>query len=539
MEKHMKMLKCNQINNITLITIAVYTSLWLAQPLLFQDTSPAAAYAQESSTQQEPANKVKVVDGLVMPRQPLGKALKDAMQFLKKSDGGYIPGEPGAKHAGYFLSCMVHADGKPTKPRLAFPARHHAYFINTFLRYYAYSGETEWLLRARDLADWNIANSTDTDWACPNLPYSTYKNGKPRGGQDKNSIEPDKAAFIGSAYLALFDSTGQAKYLQAARKIADTLLKIQRENGGWDFRIIPEDASVMQDFGGAIVNFVTLFEQLLAKEDNPAYQNARDKALKWMLKTNVQDNHWGVYHEDVDKADKTYMTTELMCFTAAYLIRHSSEHQDYLDMGLQVLGHVQKHFVHLKDHPVAPAPAVSEQPYCNHIMPGHTARYCSVLADLYAFTGNEQYKRSAISSINGTTYMQSPYGIFSTWIWNVNKKKKSGLGRDWYSQHLYTVCHMMEVMAKLPQLAPDDQDHLLDSKVPVRTIAYAKGSVMFETALPSTAVLKLSFVPKRVKLNGKDLAAVQDLGQAAEGWSFNTKTRVLKIRHGKGKIKIQ
>src|SRR5262245_45923425 len=104
--------------------------------------------------------KIQVANGVVLPRRPVADAIAEAMQFLKKADGAYMPGHQrnwtntDGELAGYFTSAFVNEDGSRTDRQLAFPARQHAYFMFTFLRYYAYTGEREWLLRARDLADW-------------------------------------------------------------------------------------------------------------------------------------------------------------------------------------------------------------------------------------------------------------------------------------------------------------------------------------------------------------------------------------------------
>src|SRR5512135_2894866 len=120
---------------------------------------------------------VRVLDGVVQPKRPVAEAVQVAMQFLKKADGGYVPGRIDGKLAGYFTSAHVNPDGTRSDRKLSFPARQHAYFILTFLRYHAYTGEGEWLLRARDLGDWDLAHSTSADAAYARLPYSTCTEG--------------------------------------------------------------------------------------------------------------------------------------------------------------------------------------------------------------------------------------------------------------------------------------------------------------------------------------------------------------------------
>jgi hypothetical protein len=404
-----------------------------------------------AAPQSQPAT-VPVVDGIVQPRRPLKDAIADAMQFFKRSDGGYVPGKLDGPLAGYFTSAHVLPDGSPSARKFAFPGRQHAYFIKTFLLYRKYSGEDEWLTRARDLADWNLARSTPADAKYANLPWSVWTDGKPGGSQDKDSLEPDKAAFLGSAYLLVYDETKDAKYLEGAKKIADTLAARQGEDGSWPFRVLPQDGTVKQPFGGAPVFYVEFFENIRKHDDKPEYRQAYERAVKLMLDRNIEKNLWGTYHEDIREKAPEYLSAEPMSFTADYLFRRSKAHPEYVELGRKVLSRMEAALVHTEGHPAAPAPAVSVQAGFQHMMPGHTARYCLALADLYAATGDEAAKKRAISGFNALTYMQSEPGLFRTMFQLVNERNPNAKREDWYSQHLYTVCHVMEAIPLLPEL---------------------------------------------------------------------------------------
>jgi hypothetical protein len=399
----------------------------------------------------EPATlpAIQVIDGVVQPRRPVADAIADAMRFLKKADGAYVPGKIDGELAGYFTSAHVQEDGSRSPRELAFPARQHAYFILTFLHYHKHTGEPEWLTRACDLADWNLAHSTPATAAYANLPYSAYAKGKGGGSADKDSTEPDKAAFFGSAYLALYDATREQKYLDGAKAIAKALLPHQRDDGSWPFRVIPEDGTVFQDFGGAPVFFVQFFEDLGRHDDQPAYRNARDKALRLMLARNVDRNEWGTYHEDIKDKPPTHLSAEPMCFTASYLFRRAREHPDYVEKGRRIIARLEERLVHTEGHPAAPAPAVSEQAGFEHMMPGHTARYCLALANLHQATGDEAVKKKATSGLNALTWMQSDAGLFKTHFQLVNERRPDKVRPNWYSQHLYTVCHALEALPVL------------------------------------------------------------------------------------------
>lgn len=496
-----------------------------------------------SLTAAEPANPdgVEVRDGVVMPRRPVTESLAAAMEFLRKGDGGYVPGSIEGDLAGYFTSARVKPDGTRSDRQQAFPGRHHGYFIRTFLHCYAYTGQHEWLLRARDLADWNLAHSTPADAVYANLSYSTFTNGKPGGNQDKDSIEPDKSAFLASGYLGVYEATGERKYLEAARKVAETLVRHQREDGGWSFRVVPETGVVMQEFGGAPVFLVEFFERMARHEDRPAYLRARDRALNYMLKTHVEKNAWGTYHEDVPPKDEAYLSAEPMSFTADYLFRNAVAHPEYVEMGRQVLRRMEEKLVHTQGHAAAPAPTVSEQLGYNHVMPGHTARYCLALARLYALTGDPEVRARALSGFNSVTYMQSPAGLFRTYFYDVNRKTDADIKQrpDWYSQHLFTVCHLLEAMPLLPELVSDGQDHIFAGPVFVRHVTYSPGRVRFETIAPSRTVLKLSFVPREVTIGDGKLRQLNAPPARGEtGWFVDTGRKLVIIEHGAGQIEV-
>lgn len=498
----------------------------------------AATPSAESATAPKPM--VQVVDGVVQPRRPLSEALPDAILFLRKADGAYVPGNIQGELAGYFMAAHVNADGsRVSRKQLSFPARHHAYFIRTFLHYYAYTGEPEWLLRARDLADWDIAHSTPATDAYPNLPYSAWQDGKPTGSADKSSIETDKPAFLGTSYLSVYEATGDRKYLEAARKIAATLLPKQRADGSWPFRVIPQDGTIYEDLGGAPVFFVEFFEALQRHEAKPEYKHAAERSLQLMIARHVERGEWGTYHEDIHPKSGAHLSAEPMSFTAIYLFAHAQEHPEFIGMGRRVLAQMEAKLVHTEGHAAAPAPGVAEQATFAHIMAGHTARYCLALAGLYRDEGDIAVKKRALSGLNAVTFMQSEAGLFRTHFYDTKAKaeKNPATAPNWYSQHLYTVCHTLECMAILPEIAPIGQDHILGYDTALYDVRYAAGRVSYASRLPSTVTVKLATAPKSVQVSGRDLGQLAAV-KSGSGWSFDAATHVLSVRSEAGGVSI-
>ena len=520
-----------------LATLATAVLLALALPALAAEKTRKAEAAQSTEPAAAQPSLVKVVDGVVQPRRPLAEAIADAILFLRKADGAYVPGRIDGDLAGYFMYAHVNADGsRVSRRQLSFPARHHAYFIRTFLNYYTYTGGAEWLQRARDLADWNLAHSTPATATYGNLPYSAYQDGKPTGSADKNSIETDKPAFLGQAYLSLFESTGDRRYLEGARRIAATLLPKQRADGSWPFRVIPQDGTIYEDQGGAPVFFVEFFEHLNRHEPKPEYARARDKATQLMIARNVERGEWGTYHEDIQPKPGTHLSAEPMSFTAAYLFSAAKARPEYVELGRRVLRQMEAKLVHTEGHSASPAAGVAEQATFAHIMAGHTARYCLALARLYEATKDPAVKSRALSSLNAVTYMQSDVGLFRTHFYDTVHKveKDPATAANWYSQHLYTVCHLLECMAAFPEIAPQGEDHILGSSTALRNVRYAPGNLGYATAFPAKESIKLKSEPRAVQLGGRALAK----GGQGDGWTFDAATHVLTVRHAAGEVSV-
>jgi hypothetical protein len=310
----------------------------------------------------------------------------------------------------------------------------------------------------------------------------------------------------------------------------------QRADGSWPFRVIPQDGSIFEDLGGAPVFFVEFFEHLNRHEPKPEYRRARDNAFKLMVARNVEQGVWGTYHEDIHPKPGKHLSAEPMSFTAAYLFSQAAAHPEYIELGQRVIRQMEAGLVHTEGHAASPAPAVAEQVTFAHIMAGHTARYCLALANLYRVNGDEAVKKRALSGLNAITFMQNDAGLFRTHFYDVKQgvEKDPAKVNNWYSQHLYTVCHMLECMPAFPEISPDGQDHILGFTTSLRDVRYAPGRVSYATIAPGKVTMKLGFEPKAVQLGGRALAK----GGKGDGWTFDAATRVLTVQHGAGQVTV-
>jgi predicted GH43/DUF377 family glycosyl hydrolase len=363
--------------------------------------------------------------GQLLPLQPYGETIKRAMNFFVnmgtwfKGDTNTLLDENGVKRPVYFYYANLAHNGEVFREcvdsYVSYPAFHHALFIETLLAYYVYSDDRLNLQCAKDLADWNIAHSTSLSYPYGGMPYSTFNKGKPGGFVDGVAIMTDKAAVMTLAYLRLFSLSGEKKYFDASYTIAKKLSENQLPEGNWPFRVDPETRAVREQYTSSIIYAVQLFEAIDRAEGKNTFQNSRDRAFGWLMKNPVETMKWCGYYEDIPENAEN--RTNWDCIDAArYLVVHRNENQEYLGKALKLNAYLTdsiitdgKTFIS-RNHPYFPAEGVREQKVCFTPMCGHSAHWASLMADLYNATGEEQYRRRAIQTMNYVTYHLQPNG---------------------------------------------------------------------------------------------------------------------------------
>lgn len=480
--------------------------------------------------------------GNLVPLQSYGETIERAMKFILVDQptwakGNKITDEQGNTRPPYFFYCIavegqLDGVGEPWNRNQSYPAGHHACYISAFLDYYDYSGKTETIKLAEDLADWNLAHSMPAEWLYGGLPYSTAVNGRPGGG--KGAKDGDAIITIGTAgmaanYLKLYRVTHKPQYLRGARQIADTLAKTQLPEGNWAFRVDPKTGKVKEKYTSAVIGLIELFETLDTFSKDNRYQKAREKAFAWLLKGPCTDMHWGGLFEDIGDSPKNRTNGDCMD-TARYLIRHRSENKDYMPLAIKLHDWVKATFVDETGHLYAPAPATREQLMCNFRMAVHTGHWGMLLGELYEATGDEKYRTAMTNAASYITYHLQPDNricIGPEW-----DERANGF---WYSNQFACVILLKGIMGFIPQTAPDGENHLIRTSGVVRKIVYAPASVVYTTDCASSEVLKLAFAPKQITVNGKHLPEGNGIDK---GWKFDAKTNVLRLAHDEGEVVV-
>lgn len=340
------------------------------------------------------------------------------------------------------------------------------------------------------IADYYIehAFSKPTDvW--PNLPYpyntdvhSGVYDGDMRAGP--GFLQPDKAASFGAELIVLYKITGSEKYLDVARQIADTLTdKItpgDAENSPWPFRVNAETGEVHQvDRNGEIsfasyttawVSALRLYDDLIDLHEPRSYdyEQAREMVIDWLKTYPLRTNEWGPFFEDVSTHRHT--DTEINADTlAAYILDHKTDWDaNWSEQVKAILGWTFDTLGNFDwiEYGVVP---INEQTV--FMLPGnsHTARHASIELRLAEVTGDVSGKMHAIRRLNWATYTM-----------NENGKNRYPEDDIWLSDGYGDyVRHYLRAMAAAPELAPDDQNHLLRTSSVVQDIDYGSNAIKY------------------------------------------------------------
>lgn len=355
--------------------------------------------------------------GNLLPLQSYDETIRRGMAFLLDDHLKWFKGPPEtlvdeqghAQMPWVYYSNLQH-DGTPFEKSVdrfvSYPAFHHALMIRTFISYWEYAKDARALDQAIKLADWNIAHSTPAEWAYGSLPYSTFQEKKPGGFKDKTGLMPDKAAIMALAYLDLHAATHEARFLQAAQSIGETLAKRQRPNGTWPFRVDPKTERVIEEYTSSVIYAVMLFERLDQANGKQQFKPLRDLTWNWLLNGPIKTKEFRGFYEDINESSAG--RTNYDCLdTIRYLLANRTEDNGYLGMAKDLNDWIEKTFMD-KIKGFEPAEGIREQLQCNVVMGIHSLNWASMLLDLSKATGDVTIRQRAQQTAGYITYYLQP-----------------------------------------------------------------------------------------------------------------------------------
>lgn len=475
-----------------------------------------------------------------------------------------MPDNTGYSYSGYFLSQWTILWDQYNRQRLPYyyccfdfdrttfemmPEQHWvnstAYLramMEGFLEHlYAYNGDRRTITFLESLVDYELEHGTTPmeGYAWAGVPYTsanpgeTHYSGWSNMGEDY--LEPHVVGEDGYAYLRLYEMTGNTKYLRAAIRCAEALVKNVKPGNAtespWPVRCYARDGKApggpMGPYSANVVEPMMLFDELIRlKQGNvESYKQVRAQVWEWFQKYPLATNTWVGYFEDT-VASMGNMNQVIPLEFARYVLLHPELDPEWRDHAHRLIEWVKttpkwpKFVVHGSLITTEQGNGIN---YCcndpGQCCDSHTSRLAAVEALYYAKTGDTAYRDAAYRSFNWVTYFQGlPGGAHPPFT-----------GQWWFTdQYSDGPRRMMDSFWAVPEWAPTDESHLLGSSSVVTTATYAKNQVTYSTFDGKAEdVLRLDFVPEFVYADGKPLPARKDLDD--QGYVFDEKTKVLRI----------
>jgi hypothetical protein len=410
-------------------------------------------------------------------------------------------------------------------------------------RLYPYTGDPRTIEFLENFVDYELENGLTPDgYAWSQVPYPSANPGSKRysgwSQHGEDFVEPHVVGEDGYAYLRLYEMTGNTKYLRAAIRCADALVKNfkpgDENNSPWPYRCHARDGSLqngkgMFPYSANVVEPIMLLDELLRLKqgDTASYKGVREGAWAWLMKYPMHNNVWVGYFEDV-QGSMDNMNQVIPLEFARYILLHPEKDSQWRQHARQLIDWVKttpkwpKYMVH---GAMITTEQGSGKEFCcnlpNQCCDSHSSRLAAVEALYYARTGDIAYKQAAYRTYNWVTYFQglpaAAHAPFSNQWWFIDEFA-DGPRR------------MMDAFWAVPEWAPADESHLLGSVSVVTKIAYGAGSVTYSTFdADSTDVLRLNFTPDSIRVGGRPISRRKDLQH--EGFVFDDKNHTLSIRH--------
>ena len=151
---------------------------------------------------------------------------------------------------------------------------------------------------------------------------------------------------VGTAYLALYDRVKDAKYLDAAKRIADTYVRLQEADGTWPIFIRESDGKVLNENRVQPTGVITFLERLYRTCGDEKYRACGDRAFAWIEAHPLKDWFWEGQFEDSPLVQKYENPSKHpACELALYLLERFPGDQKWLAVARDILRYAEDQFV--------------------------------------------------------------------------------------------------------------------------------------------------------------------------------------------------
>ena len=319
--------------------------------------------------------------------------------------------------------------GLPGDYRLnKYPSKMVSAVINGMLLYAKLSPENskQAMLIAKNAYEYLTGISEPAGTPTEFFPPTYINTGK------SNKIMMNYPAWVGLSYLNLYDATKNIKYINAAKRIADTYKNLQLDSGTWYYMILRANGKgtgktkLVPD---SVLEFLARLEKQYKQSQ---YQATIKAALNWLLNNPIKDYNWqGQFEDKVARPPYHNLSHSSALRTARYLISHSKINNDSLNLAKELYRFSEDQFVvwesaEAKKHDNVSwhVPCVLEQ-YVYYVpIDGSATSLIDTSTEFFRVTGEKIYLAKAMAMANSMTWAQNPVvGVYPT-FWRGSSFRK-------------------------------------------------------------------------------------------------------------------
>ena len=298
----------------------------------------------------------------------------------------------------------------------------------------------KYLVVAKRAADYLIAESVPKGRPLEFFTR-TYANGGEYGrfvGQE-DRIMLVYPAECGRSFVALYEATKDAKYLEAAERIAATYGRLQGADGTW---FLLQSAETGKEYvpnrlqPQSVIDFL---EALFRVTGKASYRETADRAFAFIEKGALRDWNWEGQFEDIRPATERWsnLTKHAACAAATYLLERFPGDAARLAQAEELVRFSEDQFVEWTppygdraepngvddgswDYFCKPfskwmTPCALEQYKCYVPIDASADRFINTYLALWRVTHKAEYLAKARALGATATRMQEPDGFINTW----------------------------------------------------------------------------------------------------------------------------
>lgn len=399
---------------------------------------------------ERPFARAAAFDGHYPPRQ-LGYASAAALCF------DYILSWPSMRHL------VETGRPDPKYPLNCYPSKMHGAIASSFA---AYAKGAKGVSRAaatklaKAAADYLISIMQPADAPLAGFP-PTYAGGLTEAASASQGqhmlIYPAEA---GLGLVRTYELTKEAKYLGAAKRIAETFLRIQGEDGTWYLKLYEKDGRPVAPNRLMPLQVIDFLSCLYADTGDARYRDAADRAFTFIEAGPVKTWNWEGQFEDVTPT-KPYenLTKHDACSAAIYLCRRYPKDKARIALARELLRFSEDQFVVWRKtysptwtkmdwwfNPDAQVihPHVCEQYHCYAAIDASAAKLIRTYLALYDVEKNPLDLAKARALGDSVTRIQNDDGRIRTFWHNW---QDDNVGSDWVNC-MVSAAEALDLLAK-------------------------------------------------------------------------------------------